>query len=100
VTKDNAMSQAEEQVITIKSPLFHSDVAVIVQQIMHTHGGNVAIHQDHCVFTFPIGTTRIEQWPRVDNSRYTIIFPDRYTIQEIVTRNGICLLHFPHSEFL
>lgn len=84
---------------TITAASYVEDYIEPIRTIMHKHGGDLQVFPHHVVFTFPEGTYKVELFPRIESSRYTIHFPDGYELHEVVAATtGRVYIHFSLSD--
>jgi len=90
-----------EPVRQIKTYLFRERCLPHVREIFSAHGITLDIKDDHCVVTFPAGTTRQEILPRPNFSvRFRVVLPDGYEMEDVVPRGSLLSrLGFPEQDF-
>ena len=90
-----------EPIKQLKTYLFREKCVPRVREIFSAHGITLEIAGDHCLVTFPDGTTRQEILPRPNYSvRYRITLPDGHEMREVDQRNALySSLGFPDQDF-
>ena len=66
-------------------------------EILQAHGCSFRFLSDRTEMTVPPGTIQSEVWPRAQDERFKLIFPDGWHCHETLQRNGISVLR--SSEF-
>ena len=63
--------------------LTQRDLLPAAQRAMVAHGCSITYHPTHSIVTFPEGTTRTENIPRMPGGeRFTLVLPDGYIMQQ------------------
>jgi len=90
-----------EPIKQLKTHLFREKCTPRVKEILAKHSCVLEIKEDHCLVTFPTGTTRQEILPRPNYSVCSRIqLPDGYEMREVIQRGSLLgALGFPDQDF-
>ena len=77
-----------EPIAQVRLPRLRPGLADALRPVLEAHGATLEEHPDACVVLFPQGTMQHRKFPFVHTQRYTIRFPDGYTLLYEIGRNG------------